>query len=336
MNPTVVITHRVHDLVLARLSARCRVVPNQSPDTLEREEVIARCRDADALMAFMPDCVNAAFLRETPRLKVVGAALKGYDNFDLPAFDAAGVWLTFVPDLLTVPTAELAVGLTIGLARHLRAADAHVRSGSFRGWQPHLYGTGIDGSRIGIIGMGAIGKAVAQRLAGWGAELSYADQVALDADSEQRMGVRRVSLDALLASSDIVILALALSENTLHLINRDTLAQMKTGALLINPCRGSVVDERAVLAALDHGALGGYASDVFEMEDWARPDRPRRIDPALLAHPDTLFSAHIGSAVRRVREAIELRAAENILAVLDGREPLDPANRPDMGRSVAC
>ncbi|SDS47447.1 phosphonate dehydrogenase [Halopseudomonas xinjiangensis] len=336
MKPTVVLTHRVHDSVLAMLSQHCRVVANQSPDTLDRAEVIARCRDADALMAFMPDFVDAQFLQAAPRLKVVGAALKGYDNFDLRAFDEAGVWLSFVPDLLTIPTAELAIGLTIGLARHVRAADAHVRSGSFRGWQPQFYGKGIAGSIVGILGMGAIGKAVAERLGGWGAQLHYADHQGLDRERESRLDVSRVSIEQLLARSDIVILALALSSETLHVINDGSLKGVKPGALLINPCRGSIVDEDAVLAALESGSLGGYAADVFEMEDWARTDRPRQISPSLLAHPATLFSAHIGSAVSEVREAIEMRAAQNILAVLQGRVPLDPANSPGSASRITC
>ena len=336
MEPTVVITHRIHDSVLATLSQHCHVVANQTPDTLDRAEVIARCRNADALMAFMPDFVDAAFLQAAPRLKVVGAALKGYDNFDVRAFDDAGVWLTFVPDLLTIPTAELTLGLTIGLARHVRAADAHVRSGAFRGWQPQFYGKGIAGSTIGILGMGAIGKAVAERLGGWGANLHYADHRGLDGEHERRLGLTRVPMEQLLAASDIVILALALTSDTLHVINEESLKRVKRGALLINPCRGSIVDENAVLAALERGSLGGYAADVFEMEDWARADRPRHISPALLAHPATLFSAHIGSAVAEVREAIELRAAENILAVLNGQTPPDPANSTPPAMLAPC
>jgi len=143
-------------------------------------------------------------------------------------------------------------------------------------------------------------------------------------------------MEQLLAKSDILILALALTPDTLHVINEESLWQMKHGALLINPCRGSIVDENAVLAALERGSLGGYAADVFEMEDWARIDRPRHISPALLAHPATLFSAHIGSAVTEVREAIELRAAENILAVLNGRTPPDPANSVPPAMLAPC
>lgn len=326
MKPKVVITHRVHDPVLASLEPHCELIINQSPSTLPEESVRARVATADAILAFMPDRVSEDFLAACPNLKVIGAALKGFDNFDVEACTRHGVWLTFVPDLLTVPTAELTFGLTIGLIRQIRAADNFVRSGKFRGWEPRFYGLGIEGSTIGIVGMGAIGKAVATRFQGWGARLQYCQPDPLPVAEEAALGLARTSLQALLETSDIVILALALNEQTLHTINQERLKQMKPGAFLINPCRGSVVDEGAVLHSLASGHLGGYAADVFEMEDWARADRPQQIDPALLAHSNTLFTAHTGSAVSKVRLAIEQRAADNILQALRGERPRDAVN----------
>lgn len=327
MKPKVVISHRVHNEVLTMLATECELVTNQTSASLPRSEIIHRCRDADALMAFMPDRVDAAFLQACPNLKVVGAALKGYDNFDVEAFNERGVWLTFVPDLLTVPTAELTIGLMIGLIRNLRAADEHVRSGDFKGWRPHFYGLGIDGSTIGIIGMGAIGQAIAKRLSGWDAEILYTDLEPMPVMHEAALGCQYSTIYNVISRADIVIMAMALNDETLHTMNLGRLQQMKQGAYLVNPCRGSVVDEAAVLGALQAGHLGGYAADVFEMEDWARDDRPQQIDARLLAHPNTFFSAHIGSAVSKVRLAIEKRAAENILRVLRGQQPLDPANQ---------
>ncbi|AHI32413.1 2-hydroxyacid dehydrogenase [Marinobacter salarius] len=336
MKPRVVITHRVHDSILASLEPHCELITNQSAVTLPPDSVRARAATADAMMAFMPDRVSEEFLVACPDLKVIGAALKGFDNFDVDACTRHGVWLTFVPDLLTVPTAELTVGLTIGLIRQIRPADQFVRSGEFQGWQPQFYGLGIEGSTIGIVGMGAIGKAVATRLQGWGARVLYSQPESLPAAEEDALDLSRSELDDLLAESDIVILALALNEHTLHTLNADRLRQMKRGSFLINPCRGSVVDEAAVLQSLTYGHLGGYAADVFEMEDWARPDRPQRIDPALLAHPNTLFTAHTGSAVRDVRFAIEQRAADNILQALRGHQPQDAVNSPLEPKGTVC
>lgn len=336
MKPRVVLTHRVHQETLAYLAPHCELITNQSPETLAREEVLSRVSKADAMMAFMPDRVDDDFLAACPRLKVVGAALKGFDNFDVEACSSRGIWLTFVPDLLTVPTAELTIGLCIGLTRHLRAADIRVRSGGFQGWQPEFYGLGLQDSTVGIVGMGAIGKAVATRLNGWGARLLYCQPAPIPEAEAQALGVWRCSLEALLDLSDVVILALALTPETLHTINSKRLGMMKPGAFLINPCRGSVVDETAVLQALESGKLGGYAADVFEMEDWAREDRPRCIAPGLLEHPRTLFSAHIGSAVSKVRRDIEQRAAQNILQALQGQRPQDAANRPASPKATAC
>jgi phosphonate dehydrogenase len=331
VKPTVVLTHRVHAEIIDLLQAHCTVVANQEPDTLPATEIRRRAQGAEALMAFMPDSIDAAFLDQCPGLRVIGAALKGHDNFDIAACTARGIWFSVVPDLLTVPTAELAIGLLIGLTRRLLQADAVVRSGRFAGWRPQLYGLGIDGAEIGILGMGAIGRALAERLQGWGARLSYQDRIPLPPAEEARLALRRLEREELLAGSDIVLLALPLNPATLHLIDAEALGRLRPGAFLVNPCRGSVVDEEAVLAALESGRLGGYAADVFEMEDWARPDRPRRIPPGLLAHPDTLFSPHIGSAVQRVRLAIERRAAENIIQGLAGMRPMDAVNEPRRG-----
>lgn len=328
MKPRVVVTHKVHQEVLDLIGECCEAIANQTSETLPADEIRSRSRDADAIMAFMPDKVDAQFLAGCEKLRVVGAALKGFDNFDVAACTARGVWLTFVPDLLTVPTAELAIGLTIGLTRKLMQADAKVRSGSFRGWRPELYGLGIAGSEIGIIGIGAIGRAVAERLTSWGANIRYTDRKRLSEPDEVRLGLTWASFETLLGHSDIIVLALPLTQETLHTINPETLSLLRPGAYLVNPCRGSVVDEAAVLSALESGRLGGYAADVFEMEDWARQDRPRSIPAGLLAHPHTLFSPHIGSAVQKVRLAIEMRAAENILQALSGIRPMDAVNDP--------
>lgn len=327
MRPRVVITHKVHQEVLDRLGAQCDVVANQTTDTLPPEEILLRVSTADAMMAFMPDRVSADFVSACPKLQIIGAALKGYDNFDVTACTDRGVWLSFVPDLLTAPTAELAIGLTIGLTRKLIQADARVRSGRFSGWRPEFYGLGIAGSTVGIVGMGAIGRAVAERLSGWVATLLYTDQAPVPV-AEARLGLEWRNLNALLAESDIVILALPLTPDTVHVINEKTLRLLRDGAYLVNPCRGSVVDEAAILTALTDGRLAGYAADVFEMEDWARKDRPREIARELLDHPNTMFSPHLGSAVQKVRLAIELRAADNILQALSGQRPMDAVNGP--------
>ena len=326
-HPTVVLSQRPLAETRGRLAEHAHLLVNETNDAWPAERLIEAMADADALMAFMTDRVDAELLTNARRLAVVGGALKGYDNIDIAACDEAGVWATNVPDLLTVPTAELAIGLLIGLARHIRAGDAFVRDG-FTGWSPRFYGMGLAGSRIGIIGMGAIGKAIAQRLLAFDTTLLYTETRPLENDSPFATQMTHVDLATLLHECDAVILATPLTPQTLHLIDSQTITRMRRGALLINPCRGSVVDETAVAEALNSGHLGGYASDVYEMEDLSRTPRPTHIDSRLLAHPNTLFTPHLGSAVTSVRRAIESRAADNILAVLRGETPPDAINTP--------
>lgn len=300
------------------LAEHADVVMNESAESAwTREELIDRARDAEALMVFMPDSIDDDFLAACPRLKIVSAALKGFDNFDVEACTRRGIWFTIVPDLLTEPTAELALALMLGLARNVSTGDALIRSGAFQGWRPVLYGTGLHGSTVGIIGFGKVGRALSRMLQGFDCRVIHHD-----------LGQEGMTLDGLLATSDFLLPLLPLTPATLHLIDTAAIARMKPGAFLINVSRGSVVDEEAVADALDQGHLAGYAADTFEMEDWARPDRPRSISPRLLRiKAKTLFTPHLGSAVARVRLEIELSAASNILAALLGNRPPGAINR---------
>jgi phosphonate dehydrogenase len=321
--PRILITNRIYDDVRDRLAARGEVDVNADSEPWPQAEVIRRASSADAILAFMTDCIDAEVLAAAPRLRVVACALKGFDNFDIEACTEAGVWVSIVPDLLTAPTAELAVGLAIGLGRMIRDGDALVRSGNFDGWRPVLYGTGLDGSTVAIVGMGAVGRAIVERFKGFGCRLLGVDPCAAMPE-----GVTPVILDEAVMQSDFIIVAAPLTADNHHTIGADLLARAKPGALVVNIGRGSVTDEAAVADALTAGTLGGYAADVFEMEDWALADRPRAVDPRLLDHPRTLFTPHLGSAVKRVRHAIEMRAAEHIIDVLEGKAPRDAINAP--------
>ena len=319
--PQILVTNCAYSETLDRLSAIGNVDANPDRTVWPHDEMIRRAAGVDAILAFMPDRVDAPFLRRCRKLRVVACALKGFDNFDIDACTASGVWLAIVPDLLTEPSAELAVGLAIGLGRMIRDGDDIVRSGAFEGWRPILYGIGLDGSTVSIVGMGHVGRAIARRLSGFGCRL-----LGVDPMEDMPPGVTRRDLIGALADSDYVILAAPLTSTTHHLIGRGAIAEIKRGALMINVGRGSVVDETAVANALESGVLGGYAADVFEMEDWRLPKRPKSIDPRLRSHPRTLFTPHLGSAVERVRRAIELRAADNIADVLTGKPPRDAVN----------
>jgi len=327
--PLIVATNRIFPETRELLGRHGTVEANEQADPWPREEVGARCREADAVMAFMTDRIDAALIEACPRLKVIGAALKGYDNIDAEAAARAGVWVTIVPDLLTVPTAELAIGLMLALGRHILVGDRTIRASGFHGWRPELYGRGLAGATVGVVGFGRVGRAIAERLAAFRCRI-------LPHDAKPTAGI--VNLQELFATSDYVVLALRLTVDTKHIVDRQAIAAMKKGALLVNPARGSLVDETAVADALATGQLGGYAADVFPCEDRARSDRPRGIDPRLTAAgAPTVLTPHIGSAVADVRREIELAAARSIVEALSGARPSGAVNAPHCLRGpCAC
>lgn len=329
MKPRVVLTQWVHPEITHYLSPHARVIPNDTRNALSRKEILVRTKRADAIMVFMSDRIDEEFLDNCPKLKIVAAALKGYDNFDVEACTRRGIYFTIVPDLLTVPTAELTIGLMIALARNVEAGSRMVKSERFKGWRPHFYGAGLAGMTAGLIGMGKVGKAIAQRLSPFEMKLLYYDKKPLARESERALGIVRVSLEKLLAESDYLILMVPLTSETYHMIDYARLRLMKEGAFLINSCRGSAVNERDVARALSEGHLAGYAADVFEMEDWAVAGRPRKIPEELLKEREkTLFTPHLGSAVDKVRLEIALEAARNIIQALNGDRPGGAINNP--------
>jgi len=324
-SPLIVLTSQVFPETRAALERVARVVANEDSVPWSQDEVIERCREATGLMAFMTDRIDRAFLERCPELKVIGAALKGYDNIDVEAARERGVQVTIVPDLLTEPTAELAIGLMIALGRHIPLADAGIRQSGFAGWRPQLYGTGIDNSTVGIVGFGLVGQAIARKLLGFGCRILAFDTRPFS----ESAGIERVAFDDVLKLSDFVVLGLPLTEATTGLIDAEAIGRMRRGALLVNPARGSLVDEAAVADALESGHLGGYAADVFECEDWARPHRPMSIDARLTAPgAPTVLTPHIGSAVTSARRQIELSAATSILEALAGQVPAGLVNNP--------
>ena len=321
----IVVTNPLYDEVRRRLEAHAHVDMNESLQPWAPDVLAAKLRSAHALMGFMTDSVDEALLTGAPQLEIVACALKGYDAYDVEACTRHGVWLTIVPDLLTEPTAELAMGLALALARHVKQGDTYVRADTYTGWRAHLYGMGLRGSTVAVLGAGRVGSAIINRLQGF----ECARILSVDATARHH-AAEPATLNAAMAAADFVFVALPLTASTRHLVNAAALGHGKRGQLLINVGRGSVVDETAVAAALAAGQLGGYAADVFECEDWGLQDRPTEIPQMLLQQPNTLFTPHLGSAVRDVRLAIEHRTADSIIAVLNGEHPGDAINQPQL------
>ena len=325
--PLVVVTHWIHPEVIEVLEGFCEVVTNRTRESLPEEILMRHCREADGILAFMPDSVDDAFLDQCDRLRIIAGALKGFDNFDVDACTRRGVLFTNVPDLLTAPTAELAMALLLGVSRKCLAGDRLVRGGTFKGWRPVLYGTGLAGKTVGLIGLGAVGQAFARRLNGFECRIMARDPDPSKASVASEMGVELASLEKVRSESDVLALFLPLNASTRHLVDEDFLAAMPQGAILVNVCRGSVVDEEAIADSLDRGHLGAYAADVFEMDDWALTDRPRTIPTRLLDNQDqTFFTPHLGSAVNDVRKAITLEAASQLKTFFDGELPSHARN----------
>jgi phosphonate dehydrogenase len=319
--PRIVVTQRIHSAVVELLAAHTELIWNDSLEVWPRDLFLDFARHADALMVFMPDSLDEEFIAACPRLKIVAAALKGYDNFDVAACIKRGIWFTIVPGLLSEPTAELAITLMLGLARNVRAGDQRVRNGGFAGWRPILYGQTLRRATVGLVGLGEVGRVLARMLIGFECRVLYHDLQRADGMLEQKLHASWTPFDDLLAMSDFVVPLLPLTPDTLHLFNHRTIAKMKHTAFLVNVARGSIVDEEAIAGALETGSLGGYAADTFEMEDWARVDRPSAISERLRDHPLTLFTPHLGSAVAPIRFAIERAAAHSILQALRGERP---------------
>jgi glyoxylate reductase len=300
---------------LDRLSARCDVECGGVP--LDRPWLEEHVAGADALVVDPTVPVDSALLdRAGASLRVVANFAVGYDNIDTEAARERGVRATNTPDVLTDATAELAVTLMLAAGRRVVETDQILRRGEWTGWEPEQFlGRELRGSTVGLVGLGRIGGRVAELLAGFGAQLVFTSRHRNDA-AAARYGARQVELDELLAISDVVSLHVASTPQTRHIIDAAALARCKPGAILVNTGRGALVDTAALVDALRDGPLAAAGLDVYENE----PEVPAE----LVALPNTVLLPHLGSATRMTRDAMATLCAENVLAVLDGKEPPTP------------
>ena len=323
----VVVTQPIHATVLSYLRQHAEVHMNSGPNPFSREELIDNCKDAHGVMVFMTERIDKKFLENCKKIRIIAGALKGYNNISIDECSDENIPVTIVPDLLSEPTGELTVGLMIALARKVCAGDRYVRERNFPGWRPILYGQSLSKANVLVIGAGAVGKTVLRMLKGFDCNCFYVDPDPLPTSTEVELNCKRTELDTGLPTADFVILALHLMPDTRHLVDASFLAKMKTNSLLINPARGSLVHEKAVETALSKKQISGYAADTFEVEDWALEDRPRSISSGLLTSESTVFTPHIGSAVREVREAIEYSAAKSLIDGINGRISENTVNK---------
>lgn len=272
-------------------------------------------RDADALVCLLLDTIDAGVLAGAPKLRVIANCAVGVDNIDLAAAAAANVAVANTPDVLTEATAELAFALMLAAARRLGEGERLVRSGTWGGWAlDQLLGVQLLGKTLGILGFGRIGQAMARRALGFGMKVIYA------APRDVASPARRVSVDELFASSDVVSLHCPLTPETRGVVDARRLALMKPTAVLVNTARGACIDEPALIDALTAGRLFGAALDVYTGEPG--------INPAWLTCPRLVLAPHIGSATTEARTAMAQLCADAVIAVLSGRRPPNLVTRP--------
>jgi glyoxylate reductase len=286
------------------------------------DELAAELGDeVDVLCCQLRDRVSREILSSAPaRLRGICNYAAGFDNVDVPAATELGVWVTNTPDVVSAPTAELTIGLMLAASRRIVEGDAEVRAGRFTGWRPdYLLGGGLSGKRLGVVGLGRIGAAVARAATALG--MSVCTARTDDRPSARPDGsVASVSFGELLATSDIVSLHAPLTVRTRHLIAEAELRTMKSTAILVNTSRGPLVDEAALACALAAGDIWAAALDVYEREP--------QVHPALLALPNVILAPHLGTATREARADMASSCARNVVALLRGEDPPTPVNRP--------
>ena len=316
MRPRVYITQPVAQSAIERLRAVADVELN--PDSIHivtKDELLDAVRRHDILFCLLHDKVDRDVIAANPNLRAVASMKITPSDIDVEAATARRIPVTVIAPIVTEATADIHFALLLAVARRLVEGDRLVRAGVFPGAQSsHLLGAGVFGKVIGLIGGGGrIGRAVAKRAHGFSMRTLYWTPRRKSASEEQEAGLTYVPFDQLLAESDFVSIHTPLTPETRHQIGARELGLMKPTAFLVNTARGPIVDEAALIRALAERRIGGAGLDVFEHEP--------HVDPALLTMPNVVLTPHLGSAVAELRESMANVVVDNILAVLDGRQP---------------
>ena len=309
----VFVTRRIAQAALDRLAASVEVDLWEGAGPPSADVVHQRVAGCDGVLCLLTERIDAAVLEAGPSLKVVSNMAVGVDNIDVAACTARRIPVGHTPGVLTEATADFAFGLLLGAARRLVEADAYVRSGDWKTWDPRLLlGKEVHGSTLGIAGFGGIGQAVARRARAFGMRVLVCTRT-------PPAGVEAVDKQTLLQDSDFLSIHLPLTAQTRAWLGAAELAQMKSTAVLINTARGGVVDQRALVAALEGGRPAFAALDVMD------PEPPAANEP-LLRLKNVLLAPHLGSATVETRTKMAMLAVDNLLAVLEGRRPAHVVN----------
>ena len=293
-------------------------------ERISREELLKRVVDREGLVCLLTEKVDDELLSAAPKLRIASTVSVGYDNIDVAACTKHKVVATNTPGVLDDTTADFAWTLLMAIARRLLEGDAWMRSGTWPGWDlDQLVGGDIWGKTLGVLGFGRIGRGVARRARGFEMRVLYSDAVRASAEVEKELNAEFVDRDRLFRESDFISVHVPLLPDTRHLISKDNLEKMKRTAFLVNTSRGPVVDEAALAEALENKKIAGAALDVFEHEP--------RVHPALLARKDVILTPHIASASVETRTKMAVMAANNVVALFEGRRPPNAINADALG-----
>jgi len=317
MKPKVFLTRRMPSAVMERLERETDLAWHAADRAATKAEIIAGLKGRDALFCNISDRVDAELLDNCPGLKVIANFGVGFNNIDVAAATARKIPVTNTPGVLTDATADIAFGLLLAVARRLGEGERLVRAQKWTGWQPlQLLGADLAGATLGIIGFGRIGRAVARRAKGFDMRVIYWNRTRLPASEEA--GAVYANLDDVLRQSDFVSLHVAYNSETHHLLGEKQFALMKPTAFVINTSRGAVIDEAALVRALQAKCIAGAGLDVFEREP--------QLEPGLCELENVVLAPHLGSATVGTRTRMGMIVVDNLLAACAGQRPPNCVN----------
>jgi glyoxylate reductase len=323
--PKVFATHQLFDDARQILDTNCDVEYWSKEQRPPREEVLRRVKDKEGLVCLLTEKVNDELLRVAPKLRIASNVAVGYDNIDVDTCTKRGVVATNTPGVLDETTADFAWTLMMAVARRLAEGEQLARSGNWKGWNlDQLCGADIWGKTLGLVGFGRIGRAVARRALGFHMKVIYTDAVRAPAEVAKSLHVEFRDMNALLAESDFISLHVPLMPETRGLFDSPKFHRMKPTAFLINTSRGPVVEEAALVAALDAKKIAGAALDVYENEPFIHPG---------LKRPNVVLAPHLASASLETRTKMAVMAANNVIALFQGQMPPNMLNPSVLNKS---
>jgi glyoxylate reductase len=316
--PKVLATRPLFPAAQQILNASCEVDYWTRAERISKEELFRRVKDQEGLVCLLTEKVDEELLAAAPKLRIAANVAVGYDNITVADCTKRGVAATNTPGVLDETTADFAWTLLMAVARRLGEGEALARSGEWKGWDlDQLVGADVWGKTLGLVGFGRIGRAVARRAAGFQMKVIYYDSVRVPLDVERGFHAEYRDLSALLGEADFVSVHVPLLPETRGLFNAKTFAQMKPTSFLINTSRGPVVDEAALVQALESKKIAGAALDVYEKEP---------LIPTGLKRPNVVLAPHIASASLETRTKMACMAAQNVVALFKGQRPANILN----------